>query len=210
MSTIKKAYIFAQKKHGDQLWDGKPYMKHLELVAEELIKSFPSSNAYIRSPYHEIIICAYLHDVLEDTDATEDEIRDLFGENVLAITKLLTHASRDKYEALSHDAMATQVKIADRIVNLRKTNENRSMKHYWKYLRETPDFVGKLNLVYGDGYLYDAFYKELGEAKRYFYLTITAQLGISKQAVYKWLTGKSNPTYRHIKKLKELGIDLLM
>jgi len=79
----QKALEFAVIKHGDQKRrdSGIPYVVHPIRVA-----------GYVREFYHELdfYIAALLHDVLEDTDATEQEISTEFGSNVLRIVKEVT------------------------------------------------------------------------------------------------------------------------
>ena len=78
----KAAYDFAAKKHeGQYRKGGEPYITHPAAVAEIL-----RQNGY-NEDYQ---ITALFHDLLEDTDATEDEIRSLGGEEVLTAVKLLT------------------------------------------------------------------------------------------------------------------------
>ncbi len=65
-------------------------------------------------------ICALLHDTLEDTDATEEELRRFFGDEIADIVVLLTKSSevdedhyQDYIHQLAHDATAREVKLAD-------------------------------------------------------------------------------------------------
>ena len=70
------------------------------------------------------LICAALHDVLEDTDTIDEEIDALFGADVLATLKLLTRKKLHRQEytqyikSLLVDPIATAVKYADSTVNL--------------------------------------------------------------------------------------------
>ena len=72
--ALNRAYVFALKKHGSQLrTSGDPYYSHPIEVAGILTK-FKLDSASI--------IAALLHDTVEDTDTTLDEIRNLFGDQV--------------------------------------------------------------------------------------------------------------------------------
>ena len=81
-ALYEKAYEFAKKKHGTQKRiGGDPYITHPVAVAKILKKEGYNI---------EYLIVALFHDLLEDTDATEDEIRSIAGEEVLQAVKLLT------------------------------------------------------------------------------------------------------------------------
>ena len=74
------AFKFAEKKHENQLRKGKniPYFSHPKMVAEILTSNCCSET---------VIIAGLLHDTLEDTNTTIDEIRGIFGEYILLIVE---------------------------------------------------------------------------------------------------------------------------
>ena len=81
-ALYEKAYEFAKEKHGTQKRiGGDPYITHPVAVADILKKDGYDI---------EYQIVALFHDLLEDTDATEDEIHSIAGEEVLQAVKLLT------------------------------------------------------------------------------------------------------------------------
>jgi (p)ppGpp synthase/HD superfamily hydrolase len=76
--TLHNAIVFAARKHNGQLRKGTdiPYIAHLMEVMQILIEN---------NCREEVIIAGILHDTLEDTETTPDEIRKLFGKTVLSI-----------------------------------------------------------------------------------------------------------------------------
>ena len=111
---VCKALEFATQKHdGQYRVGGLPYITHPVSVAEMLEK---------KGFGEEYIISALFHDLLEDTDATEEEILALGGERVLDSVKLLT--KREGYNMAEYigkikkDPIAFAVKGADRLHNL--------------------------------------------------------------------------------------------
>ncbi len=125
-NLINRAYVFAMKAHGGQTRkNGDPYFTHPISVAAILteLKADP-----------EAIITALLHDTVEDTEATVEEIEELFGPTVAALVDGVTKLS--KYEmksdaskeaenfrkfvlAMSRDVRVLLVKLADRLHNMR-------------------------------------------------------------------------------------------
>ena len=124
--ALNRAYVYAMKKHGAQLrTSGDPYYSHPIEVAGILTKFKLDSTS---------IIAGLLHDTVEDTDATIDEIRDLFGEQVAQIVDGLTKLamielkSKDTKQAenfrklllaMSEDIRVLLIKLADRLHNMR-------------------------------------------------------------------------------------------
>lgn len=123
---INKAYVFAMKAHGHQTRaSGDPYISH------------PLEVAGILTGYKmdtESIITAILHDTIEDTRATREQIAELFGEDVARLVDGVTKLSRlelisDETQqaenfrklllAMSDDIRVLLVKLADRLHNMR-------------------------------------------------------------------------------------------
>lgn len=125
---IKKAYEFAELKHHDQKRrSGEPYIHHL-IEVDYILASYQAGPA--------TLIAGLLHDVVEDTDVTVDEIKKMFGQDVAtlvdSLTKIqrlkLSHRQSQDFEAEDHrkiflgmakDIRVIIIKLADRLHNLR-------------------------------------------------------------------------------------------
>mgnify|MGYP004666274303 CR=1 FL=1 len=110
---LAKAIAFAAEKHANQKRkDGTPYIFHPLTVAELL-------NRYGYDIDYQVV--GVLHDVLEDTDATDEEVR-AFGEDIYKAVKLVTRPKgADEAEYVKNilaNRMAAAVKNADKIHNM--------------------------------------------------------------------------------------------
>jgi (p)ppGpp synthase/HD superfamily hydrolase len=137
----ERALSFASLKHAGQLRkDGKPYITHPEKVAGDF-------------DYSAEKVVAILHDVLEDTDATEDELRAIgCTEEIIAALKLLTHQKGVKYmdyvKAAAENPIARAVKLADLRHNLGSIDAIRSLrcaKHLEARYREAMAYIKSLD-----------------------------------------------------------------
>jgi len=136
----RAALEFATKKHAGQ-WrkGGAAYITHPVAVAEYLSQAGMDEDTQIAGLFH---------DLLEDTDATEDEILALGGSRVLeavkAVTKQKGYVMADYVAEIMKNPMALEVKKADRLHNLRcapQANEDfRRM-----YILETLDWYMDLS-----------------------------------------------------------------
>ena len=123
---LDRAYVYAMKKHGQQKRaSGDPYISHPLEVAAILTDMHVDERT---------IVVALLHDTIEDTDATREEIEEMFGEDVgrlvegLTKLKKLDLASKRAQQAenlrklliaISEDVRVLMVKLADRLHNMR-------------------------------------------------------------------------------------------
>ena len=122
--TIKKAIEFATEAHGEQLrkYTGEPYVTHPIQVAKIL-----NDNAENISQRQ--VVAAILHDVVEDTDVTLDDIRKVFGPDVETLVFWLTDVSKpedgnrklrkelDRKHIAKAPVEAKTIKLADIIDN---------------------------------------------------------------------------------------------
>lgn len=121
--VILKALRFSAEKHRNQRRkdNASPYINHPIEVAEMLIRVGGVRDL-------DVIVAAILHDTIEDTDATPEEIETLFGKPVLSLVlevtddKTLPKKTRKQLQVdnAPHKSQgAKQIKIADKISNLR-------------------------------------------------------------------------------------------
>ena len=141
---IRKAYQFAYQAHdGIRRRSGEPYILHPIAVAHIACKDIGLGSTSI--------CAALLHDVVEDTDYTVEDISNLFGEKVAQIVSGLTKISggvfgeqasaqaenfRKLIVTMSKDIRVVLIKIADRLHNMR-TLEAQPVNKQYKIAGET-------------------------------------------------------------------------
>ena len=149
--TLNRAYVFGLKKHGTQLRaSGDPYFSHPVEVAGILAEMRLDTDS---------IVTGLLHDTLEDTDATREEIARLFGENVARLVDGVTKLSRLEVQsestkeaenlrklvlAMSSDIRVLLVKLADRLHNMRTLHHIKDPARRKRIARETMDLYAPL------------------------------------------------------------------
>jgi GTP pyrophosphokinase len=129
LREIERAFLFAKAAHhGVIRKSGEPYIMHPLAVAEIIYKEMGQATTSI--------ICSFLHDVLEDTLITSEEMNSHFGPTVTQIVEGLTKVEKMEYNNLedasiqletyrkimmtiSEDLRVLAVKIADRLHNMR-------------------------------------------------------------------------------------------
>ena len=125
-ALLNKAYVYAMQKHGKQTRaSGDPYISHPLEVAAILTEMKMDEST---------IAVALLHDTIEDTSATRQEIDELFGEDIGRLVEGLTKIKkldlvtkrakqaenlRKLLLAISDDVRVLLVKLADRLHNMR-------------------------------------------------------------------------------------------
>ena len=139
---IRQAYEFARDLHGPQLRkDGSPFVTHplavAQIVAEEL---------HLDS---ESIVAALLHDTIEDTEATHEQLAKLFSPTIADLVEGVSKLTRVHYTskeeeqmenlrkmlmAMSKDIRVILIKISDRLHNMRtmeyQTPEKQKQKSF--------------------------------------------------------------------------------
>ena len=147
---LLRAYDFAREAHRNQKRaSGEPYFIHPCAVAEILVDLGLDA---------ETIAGALLHDVIEDTPATEEDVRENFGDGVLTlvsgVTKLdkIVFKSQEEEEAenfrkifiaMAKDIRVIIIKLADRLHNMRSLNFL-SKERQQKMARETLDIYAPI------------------------------------------------------------------
>ena len=150
MELIEKAVAYADAKHCHQTRkDGSPYIIHPLAVAEVVCEMGLDIDA---------ILGALLHDCIEDTDASYDEIEKLFGTTVAELVEGVTKLTRANFSsteqaqmenlrkmfmAMSKDIRVVLIKIADRLHNMR-TMQYQTPEKQIKKCRETMDIYAPL------------------------------------------------------------------
>ena len=144
VELITKAFNFARQAHkGVRRHSGEPYIMHPLAVARIVCKEIGLGSTSI--------CAALLHDVVEDTDYTVEDIRNLFGDKIAEIVNGLTKISGGVFGAhasaqaenfkkllltMSEDIRVILIKIADRLHNMR-TLEFMQVNKQYKIAGET-------------------------------------------------------------------------
>ncbi len=150
MAVIDRAVEYADNKHRNQKRkDGSPYIIHPLAVAEIVAEIGLDTDA---------ILGALLHDCIEDTDSTYDEIARQFGSTVASLVEGVTKLTRVEYStleqqqmenlrkmfmAMSKDIRVVLIKICDRLHNTRTMQYQTPAKQISKS-RETMDIYAPL------------------------------------------------------------------
>lgn len=149
MDRIRAAFDLAREAHAPQKRKtGEPYILHpiavATIAAEELMLG--------ANP----VIASFLHDVVEDTSYTIDDIRERFGDDVAFLVRVVTKKPTHDYElskqldnyrqllnSMQYDIRAILVKLADRLHNMR-TLESMKPEKQMKIAGETDYFYAPL------------------------------------------------------------------
>ena len=150
MDLIDKAVAYANEKHQYQKRkDGSPYIIHPLAVAEIVVEMGLDVDA---------VLAALLHDCIEDTDTSHEEIEKVFGTTVAELVEGVTKLTRANFSsteqaqmenlrkmfmAMSKDIRVVLIKIADRLHNMRTMQYQSPAKQIIK-CRETMDIYAPL------------------------------------------------------------------
>jgi GTP diphosphokinase / guanosine-3',5'-bis(diphosphate) 3'-diphosphatase len=150
LDVLRKAYVFSAKVHqGQTRLSGEPYLTH------------PLEVAYILAGLHldvPTVVTGLLHDTIEDTLTTLDEVRSVFGEEIAELVDGVTKISKMTFRtseqrqaesfrkmllAMARDIRVILVKLADRLHNMR-TLDSQDPERQKKIARETLDIYAPL------------------------------------------------------------------
>lgn len=149
MERVRKAYLLAKEAHAPQKRkSGEPYILHPIAVALIVAKELQlDANT---------VITAFLHDVVEDTPYTVEDIRQRFGNDVAGLVNVVTKQKKATYQttkqvdnyqqilaSMHYDIRAVMVKISDRLHNMRTLQSMRPDKQM-KIAGETDCFYAPL------------------------------------------------------------------
>ncbi|MEL6753044.1 MAG: bifunctional (p)ppGpp synthetase/guanosine-3',5'-bis(diphosphate) 3'-pyrophosphohydrolase [Pseudomonadota bacterium] len=151
VARLADAYDFAKEHHGEQLRaSGDPYYSHPVAVAELLVQVQLDEAT---------IIAGLLHDVVEDTEVSLDEIRARFGDDVADLVDGVTKLTRLEYRseetkqaenfqkfilAMVNDIRVLLVKLADRLHNMRTIHHLKKSEKRQRISRETMEIYAPL------------------------------------------------------------------
>jgi (p)ppGpp synthase/HD superfamily hydrolase len=124
MNKIVLALAFASARHKGQMRPGdESQIEHVQRVALRATQ-FALAGAVGSSDAEDLVVSALLHDVLEDTDATDAELADLFGARVAKVVRALSHVEEEEPDAVylrrvaAGGPLAVIAKRSDRLDNL--------------------------------------------------------------------------------------------
>jgi len=146
---VRRAFLFAKEAHAPQRRkSGEPYILHPVAVALITAKELQMDA--------NTVITAFLHDVVEDTPYTVEDIRERFGSDVAGLVNVVTKKKKDAYKttkqvdnyqqilaSMHYDIRAVIVKISDRLHNMRTLQSMRPDKQM-KIAGETDCFYAPL------------------------------------------------------------------
>ena len=151
LDIIDRAYIYSAKVHEGQMrLSGEPYLTHPLEVAYILADMKLDSVS---------IAAALLHDVIEDTYTTSEEIKDMFGPDVSHIVSGVTKLSSLAFDtsqarqaesirrmilAMADDIRVILIKLADRLHNMRTLHFHTDKQKKIKIARETRDIYAPI------------------------------------------------------------------
>jgi (p)ppGpp synthase/HD superfamily hydrolase len=141
---VEEARDFAIKRHGEQLYGNEPYIVHLDHVHEVGLRFGTTIEEQ----------CAdYLHDILEDTDCSFEEIWYEFGWYVAHLVFLVTDEDGDNrkerkrrtYPKIRSNSDAIRLKLRDRIANVESSKQN-NPGLFQMYKQEHEEFLTELHI----------------------------------------------------------------
>lgn len=146
---IAQARAYALKQHASQVYgECFPYYKHLEDVYNILIRF-----GFTEEKDLDILIAAWLHDIIEDTATSYSDLKKVFGEDVAEIVFCMSdELGRNRkekkaktYPKTRSNSKSVILKVADRIANAEFSKSQKSPQ-FEMYIKEFPDFQYNLRI----------------------------------------------------------------
>ena len=143
---VRKAEAFAILHHGDQKYGTRPYLYHLQRVVEVLGRFSVEEVCLLQS--------GFLHDVIEDTPTSREDVERMFGEDVADIVDRVSYVQdysdhkdklRKTYARIREREESVVLKVADRIANIEQ-NLREGGKIWNRYQKEYPEFRDTLRI----------------------------------------------------------------
>jgi (p)ppGpp synthase/HD superfamily hydrolase len=163
LAKLDKAVAFATRCHGDQTRPaGEPYSEHLLEATRVLVEAVGVTDI-------DILLAAVLHDVVEDTACTLDDVRDEFGDRVATLVDWVTKPPRPEGQTRedartayltrlqSAPSDAILLKLADRLSNVQRLDTHPRPEKRRDYYNETVRFI--LPLADRDPWFHDWYGK---------------------------------------------------
>lgn len=164
LAQVYSAYDVAGEAHSGQTRDeGTPYIVHPVRVARTLVTELD-----LVSP--KLVCAALMHDVIEDSPATREQIAGAFGDEIAEVVWLLTkleEVSLPDYLAAieaAADTGAPIVKLCDRLDNLRYLAHTPRIEKKHRYIRTTETYYLPM-ASRTNKYLYDELQRTLEDAR---------------------------------------------
>jgi (p)ppGpp synthase/HD superfamily hydrolase len=160
-NIVEKAKAFALARHGDQKYGEKPYSGHLQAVCDALTDH--------ANPLDTMLAAAWLHDVLEDTETTREELTTEFGKEVTNLVWAVTgddKLSREEstkltIQKLKSHPRAALLKLADRYANVSASLEEKKAKYLTVYAQEHEQYME----VFPSSILLNLYVRKIEKAK---------------------------------------------
>jgi (p)ppGpp synthase/HD superfamily hydrolase len=147
LALLDEATAFAERWHGSQTRPaGEPYLEHLLEATRVLVEAVGVTDP-------DILRAAVLHDVVEDTPCTLEEVRERFGDRVATLVDWVTKPPRSEGESREEARAAylerlrnapedaVLVKLADRLSNVQRLDTHPRPEKSRDYYVETVRFV---------------------------------------------------------------------
>lgn len=153
-ATVDAAADFARKAHADQRYGDLPYISHCGQVAW-IVGNYTSDPVAVQ--------VGWLHDVLEDTSTTYQDLNDRFGSVVAEAVEACTGRGMNRrernaaiYRKIGHSKIGALVKVCDRIANVESCWKNEDTRLFMYYKEHDRFFDAVAPVVCADNATYAA------------------------------------------------------